>query len=130
MGKPKSTRAREFGMPEYRCRIFVGIEEDADFRIVKRLIGPAGRNTKAIVDKSGGAQIRIRGRGSNEKETSTEPLSVYVNAKQEESFELASKLVLELIERLHVDYRDFCERIGRSSTRSPDHVIDKTGSVS
>lgn len=111
----KATKAK--ATPAFRGRIFVGVEEDDEFHTVKRLIGPAGVNTKSIVKQSGGAKISIRGRGSVFRdvprqdvggESAEGPLTVYVNASNPKTFELAGELVMELVRRLQQEYVEFC----------------------
>jgi hypothetical protein len=119
----KTTKAsRVKPAPSYLCKVSVGIEEDDDFHTVKRLIGPAGCNTKSIVKQSGGAKVSIRGRGSVFREDAAlegvdGPLTIYISASNARSFENASRMVTDLIHRMHDEYVEFCEAAGKTSTR-------------
>lgn len=88
----------------FRRRIEVGIEEDAAFRVVRRLIGKGGDNMKYIAQEAGVAHVRVVGRGS-ELSTGTAgrrhkaegPLAVFVSAATRESLENAAALVDDLL---------------------------------
>merc|ERR1712178_271471 len=42
----------------------VGVADDNTFRVVRRLLGPAGENLKHIIERSKGAKVWICGQGS------------------------------------------------------------------
>jgi len=98
---------------KHLCRYLVGIEEEKDFQVCGRLIGPAGEHMKRIVAEAPDAKIRIRGRGSKYREgpsnvESTDPLMLCVSAASAKSFETATKLVEDLLRAVQEDYRRFC----------------------
>jgi len=88
-------------------RIEVGIEDDKDFRVVQRLIGPRGKNMQDIVTKSKGAKVWIIGRGSRSWEDNVGPLLVCVGAAASSTFDVAVGLVKELLDRVKEDHRKF-----------------------
>eukprot|EP01066_Platyproteum_vivax_P014015 Platyproteum_vivax@DN6305_c0_g1_i3.p1 len=49
---------------KYTCRYTIGVENEKDFQVARRIIGAKGANMKDIVQQSGGAKLRLRGRGS------------------------------------------------------------------
>merc|ERR1719163_2687639 len=51
------------GVRKYTCRFLIGIENDKDFQVARRLIGPKGANMKKIVRQTD-AKLRLRGVGS------------------------------------------------------------------
>lgn len=57
-------------------RLIVGIENDSEFHVTKRIIGPGGSHMKNIISNAGeGTKVRLRGRGSGYKEVHTfEPI--------------------------------------------------------
>jgi len=97
-------------------RFDVGIEQDHAFRVVRRLLGPGGRNMKHIAAESAGARLTIRGRGShtsngcdsestrNEME---EPLAIHVTASSLPSLEKAACMVQDLLETVRGEHRAF-----------------------
>ncbi|KAG3143364.1 hypothetical protein PI126_g14657 [Phytophthora idaei] len=119
-GKPPSgpgSRSRHDGPkdpnePAFLEKLVVGIENDNDFGVTRRIIGPAGSNMKRIsVEAGGNAKIRVRGRGSGSKEggpeEADEPLMILVSAENERSFRIACSLTSELLAAIHRDYQMF-----------------------
>jgi len=88
-------------------RIEVGIEDDKEFRVVQRLIGPRGKHMQDIVMQCKGAKVWIIGRGSRSWEDSVGPLVVCVGATSRPAFDDATSLVRDLLDRVHEDHRKF-----------------------
>lgn len=105
------------GVRKYTCRFLIGIENDKDFQVVRRVIGAKGANMKRIVKQSE-AKLRLRGVGSGyfegagQKE-SNEPLQLCVSCTSPDGYSTAVSLVEELLEGVYVEYRAFCEENGR-----------------
>ncbi|KAH7463844.1 hypothetical protein PRIC1_006452 [Phytophthora ramorum] len=96
-------------------KLVVGIENESDFGVTRRIIGPAGSNMKRIsVEAGGNAKIRVRGRGSGSKEggpeDADEPLMILVSADNERSFRIACSLTGDLLAAIHRDYEMFQQR--------------------
>jgi hypothetical protein len=104
-GKGKGT-GKGTGLPHFR-RIEVGIEDDRDFRIVQRLIGPRGKYMQDISVESGGAKVWIIGRGSRSWEDDVSPLMVCVGATSSAMFDCAVGLVNDLLESVRVEHGKF-----------------------
>jgi len=100
------------GVRKYTCRFLIGIENDKDFQVVRRIIGAKGSNMKRIVKQSE-AKLRLRGVGSGyfegagQKE-SNEPLQLCVSCTSPDGYRTAVKLVEELMEGVYSEYRTFC----------------------
>lgn len=86
-------------------RIEVGIEDDADFRVVQRLIGPRGKFMKDIVKESKGAKVWVIGRGSSSWEDNVGPLQICVGAVSSAIFDSAVSLVQDLLWRVREEHR-------------------------
>jgi len=105
------------GVRKYTCRFLVGIENDKDFQVVRRIIGTKGSNMKRIVKQSE-AKLRLRGVGSGyfegagQKESS-EPLQLCVSCTSPEGYRTAVSLVEELMEGVYTEFRAFCQESGR-----------------
>jgi len=105
------------GVRKYTCRFLVGIDNDKDFQVVRRIIGAKGSNMKRIVKQSQ-AKLRLRGVGSGyfegagQKE-SNEPLQLCVSCTSAEGYRTAVSLVQELMEDVYREYRTFCQETGR-----------------
>lgn len=115
-GKAESL-AHVKGVRKYTCRFLIGIDNDTDFQVVRRIIGAKGINMKRIV-KQTEAKLRLRGMGSGYFEgagqrESSEPLQLCVSCTSAEGHRLATQLVEELLEGVYEDYRAFCEENGR-----------------
>jgi hypothetical protein len=113
-GKPP---AHVKGVRKYTCRFLIGIENDKDFQVVRRIIGAKGSNMKRIVKQSE-AKLRLRGVGSGyfegagQKE-SNEPLQLCVSCTSPDGYRTAVSLVEELLEGVYTEYRAFCRETGR-----------------
>lgn len=105
------------GARKYTCRFLIGIENDKDFQVARRLIGSKGANMKRIV-KQTEAKLRLRGVGSGyfegagQKESS-EPLQLCVSCTSCEGYRTAVHQVEELLGRVYEEFRQFCRDGGR-----------------
>jgi len=92
------------GLPHF-TRIEVGIEDDNEFRVVQKLIGPRGKHIQDITTESVGSKVWIIGKGSRSWEDAVGPLTICVGATSNSGFETAVGLVSELLERVRDDHR-------------------------
>jgi len=105
------------GVRKYTCRFLIGIENDKEFQVVRRIIGAKGANMKRIVRQTE-AKLRLRGVGSGYFEgagqrESSEPLQLCVSCTSSEGYRTAVRLVEELLETVYGEYRQFCQENGR-----------------
>lgn len=114
-GVAGSARSQQKQIEDKRqCQFTIGIEEEAKFRVVRKIIGLHGAHVKAIAEQSL-AKLRLRGRGSKflegeEQQESTDPLMLCVSAPDRSSYDKAVELITELLERVYGEYRTFCEK--------------------
>merc|ERR1719162_2508935 len=100
------------GARKYTCRFLIGIENDKDFQVARRLIGSKGSNMKKIVQQTD-AKLRLRGvgsgyfEGSGQKESS-EPLQLCISCTNSEGYKTAVRLTEDLLKKVHDEYRQFC----------------------
>jgi len=100
------------GVRKYTCRFLLGIENDKEFQVARRIIGAKGANMKRIVRQTE-AKIRLRGQGSGyfegagQKESS-EPLQLCVSCTDAEAYKTAVRQVEELLKRVYEEYAQFC----------------------
>jgi len=90
-------------------RISVGIEEDAAFGVVKRLIGAEGDHFKFIARESG-AKVVLNGWGSPHPQPRSfeqEPLTVCIRAKTTASLEKAITLIEDLLSDICQEHQEF-----------------------
>ncbi|KAF4754021.1 hypothetical protein FOZ62_017923 [Perkinsus olseni] len=98
---------------KYTCRFEIGIENDREFHVARRLIGQKGANMKRIV-KLSDAKLRLRGQGSGflegtAKQESNEPLHMCVSCKDPEGYRIAVAEMRMLLEQVYGEYRLFCK---------------------
>lgn len=91
-----------------QCQFNIQIEEEPRFRVVRRLIGPAGAHVKAIAEQTG-AKLRLRGRGSKflegpEQEESTDPLMLCVSVPNRAAYATAKQIIWDHLERVYAEY--------------------------
>uniref|UniRef100_A0A7S1MJU3 RRM domain-containing protein n=1 Tax=Alexandrium catenella TaxID=2925 RepID=A0A7S1MJU3_ALECA len=104
------------GAKKYTCRFLIGIENDKEFQVARRLIGSKGCNMKRIV-KQTEAKLRLRGvgsgyfEGSSQKE-SPEPLQLCVSCMSLDGYRTAVQEVKELLLRVYEEYRQYCRDAG------------------
>jgi len=100
------------GVRKFTCRFLIGIENDKEFQVVRRIIGAKGTNMKRIVRQTE-AKLRLRGVGSGYFEgagqrESSEPLQLCVSCTSSDGYRTAVRLVEELLENVYNEYRQFC----------------------
>lgn len=115
------------GQRKFTCRFIIGIENDKEFQVARRIIGAKGANMKRIVRQTE-AKLRLRGVGSGyfegtgQKESS-EPLQLCISCTSQEGYRIAVKNVEDLLHRVYSEYKQFCADHGRAS---PDLQINFT----
>jgi len=105
------------GVRKHTCRFLIGIDNDKEFQVVRRIIGAKGMNMKRIV-KQTDAKLRLRGVGSGYFEgagqrESSEPLQLCVSCTSSDGYRTAARLVEELLGNVYDDYRQFCRENNR-----------------
>jgi len=104
---------------KYTCRFIIGIENDKDFQVARRIIGAKGANMKRIVRQTE-AKLRLRGVGSGyfegagQKESS-EPLQLCISCTSSDGYKTAVKNVEDLLHRVYDEYRQFCKESGKEA---------------
>jgi len=105
------------GVRKYTCRFLIGIENDKEFQVARRIIGAKGANMKRIV-KMTEAKLRLRGVGSGyfegagQKESS-EPLQLCVSCTGPQEYRMAVGQVEELLRRVYDEYKQYCIEHGK-----------------
>jgi hypothetical protein len=113
VGDSKSVK----GVRKYTCRFIIGIENDKDFQVARRVIGAKGANMKRIVRQTE-AKLRLRGMGSGyfegtgQKE-SAEPLQLCISCTNGDHYKIAVRQVEDLLKKVYDEYRAFCNENGK-----------------
>lgn len=126
---------------KYTCRFDIQIDNEKEFQVARRLIGPKGCNMKKIVDVCSKGmhcqahdivKLRLRGKGSGFKEgphkaESDEPLHMCISSKYFDKYQLACNQVEKLIHKVYGEYNEFCRTAGMPA---PNLQMKKYESVS
>lgn len=104
---------------KFTCRFDIGIENDKEFQVARRIIGQKGCNMKKIVETSG-AKLRLRGKGSGYlegplRQESPEPLHLCVSCTTQKGYNDAVKSVTEILEGVYIEYSRFRRSRGGST---------------
>eukprot|EP00971_Amphidinium_carterae_P044329 871768-Amphidinium_carterae.1 len=98
------------GHQKFICVFHVGIQDDKEFCLIKRILGKGGQNMKAIASECM-AKVRLRGHGSNFKESdgieADVPLQLHVSCENYEMYAIAVRRVSTLLEELYGHYRRY-----------------------
>ena len=111
-----SMHPHEQHVRKYTCRFEIGIDNDKEFQVARRIIGQKGSNMKRIV-KATDAKLRLRGRGSGylegaAKVESPEPLHLCISCVNSSGYKQAVQLVSELLAGVYEEYKRFCRAKG------------------
>lgn len=95
-----------------QCQFVIGIEQDAKFQVVKRILGQGGEHMKSIAQQTD-AKLRLRGRGSKflegwENKESNDDLMLCISSQDRVGFEKAKELVTDLLKGIYQSYSSFC----------------------
>ena len=121
----QKTYVTELNM-KYTCRFDIQIENDKDFQVARRVIGPKGNNMKKIVEMCSKGmkgqmhdivKLRLRGKGSGFKEGATqeesnEVLHLCVSSKYADKYKIACDEISKLILQVYKEYYNYCRNKG------------------
>jgi len=98
-------------------RFKVGIKQDDDFNLMRRLLVPGGGHIKRIAQLSN-AKLKLTASGTGHPESvqreikSNDPVFICIWSAYTSSLEKARAHVETLLPKLHEDYRTFCSKRG------------------
>jgi len=108
---------------KYTCKFEVLIENEPEFLVSRKIIGPKGINMKKILDdcedeeanEYSDLKLRLRGKNSGFKEgpmncESDEPLHLCISSRSLNIYNKAKKLVESLFSNITDDYKKFCHK--------------------
>lgn len=102
---------------KFVCHFEVGLEDDDEFCLVKRIYGKGGCNLKNIAEKYN-VKLRLRGRGSGflegrgKKQEADTCLKLYCSCENSESYVGAVNEVAALLSNLYRHYRRYARSKG------------------
>jgi len=91
-------------------------EQLRDFKLVPKLIGRRGENTRGVWQLSA-CKVRIRGLGSGYTEGRTGkeapiPLQLVLSAENSDDLSAGKRLIAELLRRIEGEFVDYCSAVG------------------
>jgi hypothetical protein len=115
-GKGASLRCSTGAKGKRQCQFLIGIEEDNQFRVARRILGAKGKHMRNIAEQTG-VKLRLRGRGSKflegpKMQESTDDLMLCLSGYESAGYELAKNLVSDLLDEIYSKYKDFCAKAG------------------
>lgn len=114
--RPRDGRAAQHGDGKgnkFSCRIEVGLENDRDFGVAKRVIQVARQIWEMDRDfKEHGGKTRLRGRDLGGDHESDDPLTLHISCFNKEAMEGARRTARDELAKVRADYADFREEHG------------------
>merc|ERR1719210_956691 len=106
--------AQTSGRPKkYTCKLEVGIGNEAEFRVGSRVIQIARQIWQDTKFQEHCGKTRLRGKGIGGPHEADEPLALCISCRDQGAFENAVKYAESQLQKVHVDYRAFCQQRGR-----------------
>eukprot|EP00745_Piridium_sociabile_P028733 TRINITY_DN4639_c0_g1_i1.p1 TRINITY_DN4639_c0_g1~~TRINITY_DN4639_c0_g1_i1.p1 ORF type:complete len:511 (-),score=46.41 TRINITY_DN4639_c0_g1_i1:390-1922(-) len=114
---------------KYTCRFEVGIENEREFQVARRIIGTKGSNMKRIVNFSG-AKLRLRGKGSGFlegqlKQEAQESLHLCISCCEYSGYRVATQMVAELLLSIYDDHLKFCQQRNKKLPAHSLHIREQ-----
>ncbi|CAD7961744.1 unnamed protein product [Amoebophrya sp. A120] len=126
--EPNDPNARPYR--KYTCRIDIGLQNEENFSVAKKLIGIKGANMKLIVQETG-SKLRLRGKDSGylegeEQKESDEPLHLCISCTCWHGYQQAKKMAMDVIQLTLQEYKHYklscgleCQRLHVKVTEHP-----------
>lgn len=122
---------------KYVCVFHVGLEDDEEFCLVKRILGKGGNNMRRIAEECN-AKVRLRGIGSGFLEgtdgrEANMPLQLNVRCNDYENYIKATDRVAVLLKDLYKHFRRYCRsknsdvldvKVNVEEVRRDDHSLE------
>jgi len=104
---PKGDRAKK-----HTCKLEVGIENESEFRVGSRVIQIAKEIWQDPFFKQHGGKTRLRGKGIGGPHEADEPLALCISCRDQNSFDNAVHQAEMKLQKVHSDYKAFCQNKG------------------
>mmetsp|Transcript_151307 Transcript_151307/g.275312 ORF Transcript_151307/g.275312 Transcript_151307/m.275312 type:complete len:384 (-) Transcript_151307:225-1376(-) len=123
-GSPSSAQGRP---KKYTCKLEVGIENEGEFRVGSRVIQIARQIWQDPRFQEYGGKTRLRGKGVGGPHEADEPLALCISCKDQASFEKAMTYAESQLQKVHAEYKEFCQQKGLPSPELQVKVSKKGG---
>jgi len=97
---------------KYTCKLEVGIENENEFRVGSRVIQIARKIWQDPKFQEHGGKTRLRGKGVGGPHEAEEPLALCISCQDQASFEKAVQVAESELQKVHEDYKAFCQAKG------------------
>lgn len=112
-----------FGQPKkFTCKLEVGVENEGEFRVGSRVIQIARQIWQDVQFQTHGGKTRLRGKGVGGPHEADEPLALCISCQDQASFEKAVSYAEGQLQKVHGEYRAFCQQKGMPV---PDDLVVK-----
>lgn len=102
------------GRPKkYTCKLEVGIENEGEFRVGSRVIQIARAIWQDPKFQEHGGKTRLRGKGIGGPHEADEPLALCISCRDQGAFDKAVQFAESQLQKVHADYKSFCQQKGR-----------------
>merc|ERR1719247_3613766 len=128
-GGPLPGNSPSGGRPKkYTCKLEVGIENEAEFRVGSRVIQIARQIWQDHKFQENGGKTRLRGKGIGGPHEADEPLALCISCRDQAAFDRAVEYAESHLQKVHNEFKAFCVQKGRDE---PDLQIkvSKKGST-
>jgi len=98
---------------KYTCKLEVGIENEGEFRVGSRVIQIARQIWQDPKFQEHGGKTRLRGKGIGGPHEADEPLALCISCREQESFDKAVQYAETQLQKVHSDYKSFCQQKGK-----------------
>lgn len=124
-GSPSSAAGRA---KKYTCKLEVGIENEGEFRVGSRVIQIARQIWQDPRFQESGGKTRLRGKGVGGPHEADEPLALCISCKEQAAFEKAMSYAEAQLQKVHAEYKEFCQQKGLPPPELQVKVSKKGGS--
>lgn len=97
---------------KFTCKLEVGIENEAEFRVGSRVIQIAKQIWQEPTFQQHGGKTRLRGKGVGGPHEADEPLALCISCRDQASFERAMQYAEQQLQKVHSEYKAFCSSKG------------------
>jgi hypothetical protein len=127
-GAPQGSPAGGARPKKYTCKLEVGIENEAEFRVGSRVIQIARQIWQDHKFQENGGKTRLRGKGIGGPHEADEPLALCISCRDQAAFDRAVEYAESHLQKVHNEFKAFCVGKGRDE---PDLQIkvSKKGST-
>lgn len=107
---------------KHTCKLEVGIENEAEFRVGSRVIQIARQIWQDAQFQQHGGKTRLRGKGVGGPHEADEPLALCISCRDQAAFDKAVAYAESQLQKVHAEYKAFCQQNGIAV---PDDLVVK-----